>query len=258
MARGEYVFFCDSDDFIANNVLGSLYDVAKENDFDLLFHNVVNVTGSELVLDPVLAFDNLAIYDKGQDYMAIPVERIRTGVWQFIIKRDYILQLNLTFPSGWIMNEDSSFFVDSLLSAGKTGKVEADVYYYVSNSQSILHSLGKKKQSDKFVDNIMKFVEKLSNIVNQDTENRISKECLDNLIKLRNAKGAFALFVASRYLPLSKVESLFSDLRLLGAYPFLIMGRHKTRLKLMNIRCLWLFLCFIVNVLPLKYRYRLL
>lgn len=258
MARGEYVFFCDSDDFIADHVLGRLYDVAKKNDLDLLFHNVISVTGSESVIEPVLDFDHLAIYDKGQDYLAIHVGRIRTGVWQYIIKRDYILQLNLAFPSGWIMNEDSSFFVDALLSAGKTGKVEADIYYYVSNSQSILHSLGKKKQSDKFVDNMMKFVKKLTHIINQDTENKISKECMDNLIKLRNAKGAFALFVASRFLPLSKVDSLFSELRLLDAYPFLIMGRHKTRLRLMNIRYLWLFFCFIVNILPLKIRYRLL
>jgi glycosyltransferase involved in cell wall biosynthesis len=37
IAEGEFIFFCDCDDFITEDVLGRLYDIAKSNDVDLLF-----------------------------------------------------------------------------------------------------------------------------------------------------------------------------------------------------------------------------
>ena len=259
IAKGEYVFFCDSDDYISENVLGGLYNIAHSKKMDILFHNVITVYENEKIINPVMDFDKLTVYNSGQDYLGEPVARIRTGVWQFIIKNDLINRADLAFPANWIMNEDSSFFIDALLSAGKVGKVDVDAYYYVQNSQSILHSSGKKMQADKFVNNILMFVSKLTNIIeNKDVVGNILGSCLDNLILLRNAKGAFAVFVSSRYLSFSKVKTLFSELETQGVYPFLIKGNHKMRLRLMNMRYLWLLFCYVINLLPLKIRYRLL
>ena len=39
LARGEFVFFCDNDDFVTENVFGRLYNIAKCYNADVLFFN---------------------------------------------------------------------------------------------------------------------------------------------------------------------------------------------------------------------------
>ena len=42
-ACGEYILFCDADDMVAPNMLGTLYDLASRNHLEVLFHNYLTV-----------------------------------------------------------------------------------------------------------------------------------------------------------------------------------------------------------------------
>lgn len=221
IAKGEFVFFCDSDDYIANNVLGGLYDIAHERNYDMLFHNVIEVSEKDIDMNLTAFFGNIMDFETGKDFFSIPfVGRIRTGPNQYIINRDFIFRAKLKFPDNMIMNEDSSFLIDAVLAAGKVGKVNVDAYFYVQNPQSLIHWAGKIKQAERFSDNMLCFIHKLTDILeNNEIMKDMPRGCTENIENLRNQKAFVMLVTACQNLPTASFDKKVVELRKLGAYP---------------------------------------
>lgn len=255
-ATGEYIFFCDSDDYIAENVLGTLYDIAHERKLDMLFHNRIKVNDSyrvEACHDKPIVVDE---YFSGQQFFGVPIDGgIITGVWIFIIRRDFLERNKIRFPSG-IMNEDSSFYIDAIMSSGKVGKTNLDVYYYVQNPQSLLHFAGLKQQAERHVNDMLQFVQKLTIIIkDEELTKNMPSTCLDNLKWLRNQKACIMLANSCRFLSASKTQELTARLKVLGVYPTKVFGtRHKLIKIIMNNPFMWKVFYTSLSILPSSFR----
>ena len=227
VAQGEYIFFCDSDDYILENVLGNLYEIAHSRKVDMLFHKIRRISEDKKPLNPRINFDLVNIYSSGKDYFALPFKKkITTGIWQFIIRRDFINKAHLSFPSDKIMNEDSSFLIDAVLAAGPVASVDVEAYFYVQNSQSLIHLTGRVEQKERYADNMMSFIRKLTSIVeDKETVKNMSLDCLKNIEWVRNQK-AFIMLYNTCLLPMDKYNGYISDLKSLHAYPK-AFGRYK-------------------------------
>lgn len=259
-ATGEYIFFCDSDDYIAENVLGRLYNIAHERELDMLFHNRIKVNGSyrfEARHDKPIVIDE---YLSGQHFFGAPIDGgIITGVWIFIIRRAFLERNKIRFPSG-IMNEDSSFYIDAIMSSGKVAKTNLDIYYYVQNPQSLLHFAGLKQQAERHVNDMFQFVKKLTIIIKDEklTQNMPSA-CLDNLKWLRNQKACIMLANSCRFLSASKTRELTTKLKVLGVYPIIVFGtRHKLIKIIMSKPLLWKAFYTSLSFLPSSLRKKIL
>jgi glycosyltransferase involved in cell wall biosynthesis len=53
IAQGDYVFFCDCDDFVVENVLGRLCDIAAKEVADILFFNFRRLEENENQRNPI-------------------------------------------------------------------------------------------------------------------------------------------------------------------------------------------------------------
>lgn len=261
IATGEYIFFCDSDDYVAENILGKIYNIAHERNLDMLFHNRIKVNDDSIINrqnDKPIVIDE---YTSGQHFFAIPIndEGIITGVWIFIIKRTFIERNKLQFPSG-IMNEDSSFYIDAVMSAGKVAQTNLNVYYYVQNPQSLLHLSGVVKQSKRHVDNMFQFVKKLSSIIdNEKLTNVMLADCLANIKWLRNQKACILLANSCRYLSVLETCENTEKLREIGAYPTKVFGtRHRLIKYIMSNPFMWKVFYTSLSVLQLPLRKKLL
>lgn len=219
--KGEYIFFCDSDDYIQENVLGGLYNIAHEQRLDMLFHQIKRIAEGQTVTNSRKNFNKVDIYPTGKDYFSLPVEdKITTGVWQFLIRRDFIERAKLSFPDNMIMNEDSSFLIDAVLAAGKTGKVDVDAYFYIQNPQSLIHQAGRVKQAERWSDNMLFFIRKLTGILHTDDIIKdMPKGCVDNIKWVRNQKAFIMLVGACHNLPPTSFNNIVEELKLLGAFP---------------------------------------
>lgn len=226
-AQGEYIFFCDSDDYIAENVLGGLYNIAHEHKLDMLFHQIRRISVDETPQNARRHFSQVNEYLSGREFFALPVkDKITTGIWQFIIKRDFIERCHLEFPSDRIMNEDSSFLIDAVLAAGPVASVDVEVYYYVQNPQSLIHLTGRIEQTERFADNMMIFVRKLTSILeDKDIIKDMPQGCIDNIKWVRNQK-AYIMLVNLCILPTERFDYYVSELKSLHAYPK-AFGRYK-------------------------------
>lgn len=111
MATGEYVFFCDSDDYIDDDALKNLYELCKKDDLDYLktgwktcFPNGTmqwNLPPDTLeCLDEMTLSQDLFLNTIKKWYNVIP--------WNGIYKRSWLIKNELFFPEG-IQFEDNTY-----------------------------------------------------------------------------------------------------------------------------------------------------
>lgn len=150
IAQGDYVFFCDSDDFVAENVLGGLCNLAANEAADILFFNACVLEEKENPSKQKRGFDGVKSYESGMAYMSQPPHRITGGAWGFLIQRDFIEEKNVKFSPELVNCEEYQFFLHMLLVAGKVVEVDVDVYYYVQHPTSWVHLEGKINHSEAY------------------------------------------------------------------------------------------------------------
>lgn len=128
-AKGRYIWFVDSDDYIKPNCLGNLLDQAEKNDLEILkFYYESNHKRScdfKMVSSSVKTGTEL-IFDV--DTREAPMEKCCT-VWCQLIKRDLIEGNNIMFAER-VQYEDDDFMYLSYAMAKRVMLI-GDVFYFV-------------------------------------------------------------------------------------------------------------------------------
>lgn len=129
-ARGDYLWFVDSDDLIAGNVLGKLKQIADEKGCDRISFNYYSFHGS---------FRD----DEAQAYRQGTLRGSHTyqdaNVWTSIMKRSVLTDNRLRFSKA-SHGEDSLFIFEFCLHAGKQYSLEETFYYYRIREMSAMTS----------------------------------------------------------------------------------------------------------------------
>ena len=124
-ATGEYIFHCDSDDFVELDMLESLYNKAKECDVDVVW------------CDFFLSFETNERYMKQPSYYtsadalkAMLSGAMKYNVWNKLVKRSLYIDNNISFPAGYGMGEDMTMMM-LFGNAQKVAYVPRAFYHYV-------------------------------------------------------------------------------------------------------------------------------
>ncbi|MGN0686907.1 MAG: glycosyltransferase family 2 protein [Oscillospiraceae bacterium] len=138
-SRGDYVFWCDSDDMIQPNALTMMYEVAAENDADIVcgYANVVQMDGDEEIkyIRP----------SRPKETMAVSVEKaICTGCefWVRLIKRELIEQVGLTLED--IIYDDICYIPVLQSFAKNIHFVNYPVYMWFRRSSSVSGNISEQ------------------------------------------------------------------------------------------------------------------
>lgn len=148
-AQGEYLMFVDSDDYVAENVIGFLYKKAKENHSDILIFSVKMFADADY--NESFNMDlriRKSEYDCLKGFYVIS-EMIQGGemfgaVWTALYRLEYVKDKNIRFING-IIHEDVPFFFKSMLEADRVCGVVDIGYYYRQRKSSILHKVNNFK-----------------------------------------------------------------------------------------------------------------
>lgn len=143
VAVGEYVYHCDSDDFVEHDMLELLYNAAKEKEADFVW------------CDWFLSYDNSERYMKQPAYDA-PLEalkamldgRMKYNVWNKLVKRSLYVDNNISFPAGYGMGEDMTMICLAACAA-KVAYVDKALYHYVrSNTEAMTQNFNERHLRD--------------------------------------------------------------------------------------------------------------
>lgn len=257
IAQGEYLYVCDNDDKVNRQVLKRIYEVAHQNSLDILFFNRLTLGENEPIPPIHLDFELKHAIVTGQKYISQHPD-MSTGPWHYIVRRDFIIENHFQFPNGIIICEDVNFLVDICSKAKRTSYLNVDVYYWMQRPRSISHEAGKKKNTEKFLNDMLWYINEKREMISQ-------RDDLDSSyvewIQCSIIHHSFRILLAAfRFLPINNNLSYIASLKNLGLYP-IKKGRitsHKLHLIrfFMNQKCLWISLCAIFHILPLRFRYR--
>ena len=146
MAKGEYIFYLDSDDYLADNALEELYIKAKEQDADLCVCDGQDFdceTGRKLDRD----YFNYAALDSIGDTFTVDdmgyrvFDLISYVCWIKMLKREYLLNNNITFELRKTF-EDTMWSALAISMAGKITVVRKKlVFHRADRPDSLLNSV---------------------------------------------------------------------------------------------------------------------
>lgn len=144
IAEGEYIFHCDSDDWMEHDMLEKLYSVAKERNADISY--------SDFYLS----------FEKNERYMSNPrydtADSIlkkgflgglmKYNVWNKLVRKSLYVDNGIVFPEGHPMGEDMTM-IQLAAVADKVAYVPEALYHYVKlNEDAYSNTYTQKKLDD--------------------------------------------------------------------------------------------------------------
>lgn len=156
-AKGDYIQFVDSDDYLEENVLGGLMKQVEDDDLDVLRFNYENVNENSEIINPnkdpkhFVDFSNEVV-----DGLTFLNNKLGPACYavQFIIKKELLIDNDIIFKSG-IYFEDVEWTPRMLLKVGRVASTGAVVYYYLVREGSITKAVNKDKQRKVLEDKIL-------------------------------------------------------------------------------------------------------
>ena len=156
-AKGDYIQFVDSDDYLEENVLGGLMKQVEKDDLDVLRFNYENVNDNGEIINPnkdpkhFVDFSNEVV-----DGLTFLNKRLGPACYavQFIIKKKLLIDNNIIFKSG-IYFEDTEWTPRMLLKTNRVASTKTVAYYYLMRDGSITKAVNKEKQRKVLEDKIL-------------------------------------------------------------------------------------------------------
>ena len=253
VAKGEWVYMCDSDDFVQPQVLGGIIRAAQERNLEMILANYVKLNENDPVPAPRRNFGSVSQVMTGMEYFLNPPDIFSWGVWAYLTRRSVYQTHGLTFVD-INFSEDRLFKFALLQKVTRCATIDVDLYYYIQHPTSVFHAI-RKQNNPAFIDAIFRYIDQLTELAGKP-------ETTSQLAAALNRRRDFVAFLlltnAFLYSPIEVNKALIDRLASMGLYPVRIFydkdsRRNRIIKRLMNRRRLWLALYRIFHLLPDSY-----
>ena len=146
LARGEYICFIDSDDYVAPNFLERLYGACVENDAQIACcYYYYQYASSGFTMEYPFRCRGVLTREEAMNKLLRDLQ-IQSLVWNKMYKRSLFTDYNIQFPS--IAFEDMATANRVFAHAERVVVLDEPLYYYVQRSGSTLATINASKIND--------------------------------------------------------------------------------------------------------------
>ena len=259
LAKGEYIYFIDADDYLSFNVLAVLLEYLGKFELDLIGFKSLSTRKLDLFeLESQDIHKNFEIIS-GVDFAANSDDFL-VMAWWYIVKRDLLMRKNLRFPEGRYL-EDGPFTFRLFLETKKMIFLPIEGHRYVKFSNSIMNN-ENVNHIKKLIDDYSYLIYNLNELkLNISQDNNPKLIGFIKKIQYWSDVNVYMLFYRFIKVNLSvkKINDKLNEFKAIDAYPlkFFIGNvnnslKHKLITFLFNNRYLF-YLC----LYPLRALYRL-
>lgn len=196
IAEGEYIFHCDSDDFVEPQMLETLYSKAKERDADIVW------------CDWFLSFENTERLMRQPAY-SLPDEAVKAmlggvmkfNVWNKLARRSLYVDNDIWFPEGYGMGEDMTMIM-LFAEAQKVVYVSGAFYHYVKTNTNAF----SRTYSDRHLSELRYNVDRIERFIKE----RFGSE-LDEYLAFMKLEAKFPLLLSEDSHKLSLWRRWYSE-----------------------------------------------
>ena len=144
-AKGKYIMFVDSDDYIEKNCLFGLYQYVKKNNSDVCFFHRAKYLKNGVVKESQEIFDSKCNTNELIGLcLGEPLKKDLFEIgpaWKAIYNRKFLQEKNIKFKSEReILSEDYIFSAEVCAKANVICFYDKTIYYYCDNEQSLTNS----------------------------------------------------------------------------------------------------------------------
>ena len=131
-ATGEYIGWCDSDDWVETDMYEAMYDKAKAENADVVWCNY------DTTKDPVICSPKTELFLQSADYLKLLcLGEYAAFNWNKLVKREIYSDYDIRFPDNNDMMEDVVATFQVMHFAKKVVNIPRVLYHYVQNGCSI-------------------------------------------------------------------------------------------------------------------------
>lgn len=144
IAKGDYVAFCDSDDWVSSDMYKTLYDRAVLFKAEVIYCDFYMYYGER----EAKVYKTIPITNNKVDFLRSYMSSY-TVLWNMIVKRDLYEKYKLCFPTHIRYREDFYLSVQIYYYAAKVEKIEKPLYFYNRlNFNSALYNRSRREFND--------------------------------------------------------------------------------------------------------------
>ncbi|OWW24223.1 hypothetical protein B4Q04_17260 [Zobellia sp. OII3] len=220
LAQGEYIYFLDPDDYVAQNTLPILLDLCKANDLDILtFVSKSVVTKPYPYSKNIDSFDASAQPDICDGITYIANKKHKNEIWWYLIKRDFIQNTGIRFIEGKWM-EDAILTSELFCQAKRMAHADLDVHRY-----RILPTSAMRNKSPEHYNKVIYDNANAAHVFNEliSTIPRGHKDAEACIKRLKTRQQSFVFFLMVRLMksdiPVSEIPAMLSGFEKIDAYP---------------------------------------
>lgn len=175
IAKGEYVWFIDSDDWIEENCILELYNICHEFNLDVLLFDAIDFDGNIFKIRNTIT-QNVCDVIEGKQYLNS--NNIIFPVCFKVFKREFLIENSIYFLKN-IFHEDNEFTPRMFYFANRVMCINKPLYYVFHNPNSITRSVNPQKAYD-LIEIAMSYV----NFIDQNKVDKKIRVLFINLIGL--------------------------------------------------------------------------
>lgn len=219
LAKGTYVYFIDSDDYLAHNTLHIILNYSIKYDLDLLGFSSIQTSRLDLnICKSNNEFLNIEVL-KGVDFL-VEHKHLDLGACWYIIKRDYLINSRYKFVEGKFF-EDVVFTYNIFLHAERSLYLPIDAHRYVKVLESITNNVSQN-HLNKVIQDYISLVYRMNNLITEIPIKVSEKhlEIVDNIKFKRSVIIYFMFYKMIRSnMPIKRIDTLLKGFEKIEAYP---------------------------------------
>ena len=146
IAKGEYLIFIDSDDWIEEGCFKNMYETARKNKADVVISDFYREEGDNVFYENDQEKNN--ILTNIQSINNILLKKGWPCIWNKLIKREIFQKNNILFPNKISIGEDLIVLLKVLYFSKKIIKLNKAYLHYIQNENSITKKATIKKVFD--------------------------------------------------------------------------------------------------------------
>lgn len=144
VAKGEYIYFIDSDDIILPDAISILANVAnKHKEIELIKGEYITdqefrpTNKYPILIHPIILYN----YDCQNQFL---IKDTNLFIWNILYKKDFITRHSLSFKSNITIYEDALFRIKATQFLTSIAIIPTITYFYRNNNSSLSHKASTK------------------------------------------------------------------------------------------------------------------